>query len=206
MQSPSLRRRDQRSMRNRKQILGYKPNRLVGSHPIEMIEALHMNGPRKRPQRPVPAEIEVHIEITQSQFAQRPVNRLAIPASRVIRLRDRAPAPINLIYGEHVIGIMFRLKINNQRRIPIHPQSRRRKQRALVAMRSVFRQNPPRRPCRIRQVIGHGIECSLNAVRSLERAQLAQFSGSKAGRSFVRHPNFLVETRRAASCADGRIN
>src|SRR5271167_5257447 len=109
-----------------------------------MIEALHMDGTRIRSQRTVTAQIEINIEITERQLAQSPVDRLAIAASRVIRLGDGAPMAIDLIYGKNMIGIVFGFEVHDEWRISICAQGRCGKKRSLVAMRCVFRQDPPR--------------------------------------------------------------
>ena len=46
--------------------------------------------------------------------------------------------------SNHMVGIMLRFKIQQQRRIPIRPQRRRRKNRALQTMRGLLGQNAPR--------------------------------------------------------------
>src|SRR5208282_3672504 len=59
MQPLRLGARDQPIMRNRQQILRHKPYRLLRTHPVQRIEALHLDGPREGPQRPLPAQIEI---------------------------------------------------------------------------------------------------------------------------------------------------
>src|SRR5580692_3117686 len=55
----------QRVMADGEQILGDEPEVLVGGHPVAGVEAGEIDGARKRSQRALSAEIEVHIEITQ---------------------------------------------------------------------------------------------------------------------------------------------
>ncbi len=74
-----------------------------------------------------------------------------------------------------MIGIVLGFEIENQWRVSDDAQSRRRKQRSLVAMRSILAQYSSRRPGAVGQVIGHGIQQTLNAVRSLQDPQLSEF-------------------------------
>jgi hypothetical protein len=55
-------------------------------------------------------------------------------------------------------------------------------------------------------VVRHVVEQALNAMRSLQAAQLAEFGGGQTpGIDLVAHTNFPVETRLAAARADGRV-
>src|SRR5262249_18171351 len=86
-----------------------------------------------------------------------------------------------LIHGDHMIRIVHRLEVNNQRRKPIRAQRRRCKDRPLQTMRSIFCEHPPRRPSRICKVIRHRIKMFLNSVRILEAAEFAQLLRTEAG-------------------------
>src|SRR6266446_10347363 len=65
MQALRLGVRDQRIMRNRKQVFRHEPDGLLRGHPVERIETAHVDGPGKSSQRSLPSLIEVHIEITE---------------------------------------------------------------------------------------------------------------------------------------------
>ena len=85
-----------------------------------------------------------------------------------------------LEYRDHMIRIVLSFQINNQWRIPVRSQRRRREQCPFVAMRCIFPQHPPRRPRRICQMIGLLVEKPLNPVGIFQAAQLPQFGGSEA--------------------------
>src|SRR5271156_3243568 len=111
----------------------------------------------------------------------------------------------DLIHGNDVVSIVFCFQIENERRVSDDPQRCRGKERSLVAMRSIFAQHTSRRPRAISQVVGHVVKQALNAMRSLQAAQLAEFGWGQAPGVVVRHPNFPVKTLLAASRADGGV-
>src|ERR1700691_3429387 len=96
---------DERIMRNGQQIFSHKPHWLLRSHPLERIEAAHVHGPGKSPQRSLSAQIEVCVEITERQLAERTIDRFAITAAGVIRFSQSTPVPVDAINGNHVIGV-----------------------------------------------------------------------------------------------------
>src|ERR1700722_18413439 len=100
MQPARLRPGDKRIVRDGQQIFSHEPNRLLGSHPLQRIKPAHLDRPRKNPQRPPPAQVEVSVEVTDRQFAQRTITRLPIAASSVIRLRQSSPVPVNPVNGD----------------------------------------------------------------------------------------------------------
>src|SRR5580658_5466105 len=171
MQPPSLCARNQRSMRNREQVFRDKPHWLLGCHPLKPIEPPHIDRTRKSPKRPLPPQIEVGVKVTDRQLAQRTIDRLTIAAAGIARFGQCAPVSIHLIDGYHVIGIVLGLEIKNQRRISKDAQRRRCKQRSLIAMRRILPQHPPRRPGAVGQVVRHGVECPLDAMRRLQPPQ-----------------------------------
>src|SRR6476469_1083517 len=105
-------------MRNVDEVFGDEPDVFLRSHPVAAIEPRQINRLRVTPQGTFAAQIEVDVEITQGEFAQRPVNRLSITASHEIRFRDRTPMPAHFKNGENMIGVLVRLEIENERRKP----------------------------------------------------------------------------------------
>src|SRR6185437_15937092 len=71
------------------QILRDEPDRLVGGHPVQAIEAGELDGVGKCAQRPFTAQVEIHLKVTECQFAQRAINRFPIAASSVVRFCHR---------------------------------------------------------------------------------------------------------------------
>lgn len=167
-------------MANREQILCNKPHRLVRGHPVHAVKPSQIYRIRKRPQRSLPPQVEVGIEIAHRQLAQAAINRLAISTACVIRIRNRSPVPVLLEHGDHMVRIVLSFQINDQRRIPVRPQCCRCEQRPLIAMRCIFPQHSPRRPRRVRQMIRLLIQKPLNSVRIFQAPQLPQFGGSEA--------------------------
>ena len=113
------------------------------------------------------------------------MHRFAKAASGKIRFRDRTPMSINAVNRDHVVGVTFGFKIENQRRKAVRPQSRCRKNGSLQAMSGFFEQHPPRRPCGVGQVIWQVIQIALNAVRASQAAEFAQFRPAEAGVTVV---------------------
>jgi hypothetical protein len=97
------------------------------------------------------------------------------------------------IYGNHVIGIVLGFEIKNERRISDSAQCGRCKQGSLVAMGRVLTQYAARRPGAVLEVVRHVVEGPLNALGSLQRAQLAEFSRGQTPGVAI-HPRFPVET------------
>ena len=121
VQSSRHLRPEQREMPDREQIFSDEPKRLIGGHPLEMIEAGHVYGIGKRAQGPLTAHIEIDLKVTERQFAKRTVNRLAVAAAGVVRFGYCPPMPVLLVNGNHMVGVMLSFKINHQRRISIYP-------------------------------------------------------------------------------------
>src|SRR5437762_10745930 len=80
-----------------------------------MIEAREVHRTRVPPQGAFAAEVEVNVEITHGQLAQAAIHRFAITAAGEIRFRDRAPMPAHFENRDHMIGVLFRFQIEDQR-------------------------------------------------------------------------------------------
>src|SRR5882672_9012207 len=78
MQSLRLRPRDQWCMRDRQQVLGDKPDRFLGRHPVEVVETAHVDGPGKGSQSTLAELIEIDLEIAEGQFAKRAIYGFAV--------------------------------------------------------------------------------------------------------------------------------
>src|SRR5258708_30807734 len=139
---------DQRIVRNSEQILRHEPDRPLRSHPVERIETAHVDGPGKSPQRSLPSQIEVHVEITEHQFAQRTIHRFAIAAAGVIRFGQRAPVPVHAIavYGNYVVRIVLGLQIENQRGLSDDPPCPPGTQPPPPPLSTAFPPHPPPPP------------------------------------------------------------
>src|SRR5206468_12206698 len=80
-----------RGVRDREQVLRDEPHLSVSGHPLEIVESREIHGSRERAERSLAPEIEVRVEVTHGQLAQRAMDRLAVREAVVIRLGDRAP-------------------------------------------------------------------------------------------------------------------
>src|SRR5579864_6056884 len=69
---------------NVEQVIDDEPYWLFGSHPVLTVEALEIHWNRVAPESALAAQVEVGVEVTQCEFAQRAIDRLAPPAARVI--------------------------------------------------------------------------------------------------------------------------
>src|SRR2546423_5140693 len=94
---------------------------------------------RVAPQGSFAAQVEVDVEITQRELAERSINRLAITAPGEIRFRERSPMPAQFENSENVIGVLIRLEIENERGKSENAECRGREDRALEAMGGFFK-------------------------------------------------------------------
>src|SRR5579862_4959391 len=99
-----------------------------------------------------------------------------------------------------MVGVVFRFEINDQWRIAVGPQGSRGEDRPFQTVRSIFREHSTRRPGRVGEMIGHGVQQLLNAVWILETAQFAEFLGCEAEVVMVHVAIGRVYRRDVASC------
>src|SRR5438309_2296862 len=95
-----------------------------------MIEAREAHRTRVPPQGAFAAEVEVNVEITHGQLAQAAIYRYAITAAGEIGFCHRAPTPAHFENRNDMIGILFRLQIENQRWKPDDAERSRRENSA----------------------------------------------------------------------------
>src|SRR5690242_3020883 len=157
-------------MVNFEQIEGNEPDRLVGGHPVEVVEAGQANGARKSTQGKLAAQVEVAFEVAESQLPEVAVNGLAATAARVIGLRDGSPGAAHAVDGDYVVGVVLGLQVNHQRWVADYAQSGSGKDGALQAMGSVLAQHAAGRPGGVGQVVIHVIQKALDAMRRLKCA------------------------------------
>ena len=67
-------------MGNVAQVPGNEPDGLIRRHPIEMIETSQVHRTRIGAEGALESEIEIDVEVTHRQFAQRAIDRFAISA------------------------------------------------------------------------------------------------------------------------------
>src|SRR5579863_6330117 len=158
---------------------------LVGGHPVAGVEAGKVDWPRKRSQGALCTQIKVHIEITHGEFAQRAIDRFAVTASGVVGFGDGSPMPFDSVNSYYVVGVLFGLEIDDQRRISVGSQGRSGEGCSFEAVRSVFAQDAAGGPCSVSQVVGHVVQKALDSVRGFQAAQLAQFGGGEGVHSLM---------------------
>src|SRR5881396_2108791 len=168
------------SVRDSQEVLGDEPHIFLRDHPLAIVESRQIHWPRERAERAIAAQVEVLLEVAQRKLAQRAVDRLAVPAARVIRLRDRTPMTADLEQRDDMVGVVLRLEIEEQRRETEHAERRRAEDRALEAVRRSLTEDASWRPRRRPEVVRHVVEESLNPVRSFERTQGPQLRGCES--------------------------
>src|SRR6266567_2603175 len=103
-------------MRKRSKVFRDKPDAALGSHPMAIIEARKIDRLGVATQGAFAAKIEVDVEVTHGQLAQRAIDRLAITAATEIRFCHCAPTTANVENREHVIRIIHCFEVPEQRR------------------------------------------------------------------------------------------
>src|SRR5512136_2296827 len=78
---------------------------VVAEGPVERVEAGEVERARVLPQRLLPLEVEVVVEVGERELARRPVDRVAVSQAGEVRLGDGAPAPAQAEHGEHVVVV-----------------------------------------------------------------------------------------------------
>ncbi len=87
---------EQRSVRQRDQVVINRPKILLARHPVNAIEARQIHRPRIIAQRLFAVFIEVVLKVRKHQLAQRAVDRLAEAQSGIVALANRAPMAVVL--------------------------------------------------------------------------------------------------------------
>ena len=173
-------RSQQSKMMDREQVLGNEPEVFFARHPGATIKTAKVYWPGKSAERALAPEVEIIVEITHRQFAQRAIHRLAITASRVVGLGNRAPVSAGAVDRNHMVRILLGFEIEDQGRISDGAQRSRSKDGAFKTMGSEFAQHAPRRPGGVGQVVRHIVEVALDPVRIAKSAQLAELSRREA--------------------------
>ena len=96
------------------------------------------------------------------------MDRLAVLEARVVRFGDRAPVAALAVDRDHVVGVVVRLEIHDQRLMADRAQGGGTEDRALEAMRRLLTQHPLRRPGARREVVRHLVDEPLDAIRRLQ--------------------------------------
>ena len=125
--------REQRDVRDFAKIFGDEPNWFVRRHPIAVVKPRQVYRARIAPERSLEPQIEINIEVTQRQFPQSAINRLAITAAREIRFGNGPPMAAHFEDGYDMVGIAIGLEIKNQRRKSEHSKRSRCENSAVQA-------------------------------------------------------------------------
>src|SRR5882724_4925926 len=160
-------------------MLRDEPHRFFGRHPVPRVEILQIERHREPPQCTFLAQVEVAVKVAHSELSQSPVHGIAPAASAEVGFRQRPPVLVLFVNRNDVIRIMFCFQIEKQRRIPVRTQCGSRKQSPFIAVRRILRQHPARGPGAVGEVVRHLVERTLNTLRCLQAAELAQFGGGE---------------------------
>ena len=120
------------------QMVDDEPHRFVGGHPVLAIESFQVYRHRKPPKRTLSPQIEVDVEIAQRQFTQGAVDRFAPAASGEVRFGDRTPTSVLAKDGDHMVGVVLRFKVEQQRRESVGAQRGRGEDGTLETVRSLL--------------------------------------------------------------------
>jgi len=85
-------------------MFGDEPDRFFCSHPIAIIKSRQVHRARVPPQSAFAAQVEVDVEITHRQLAQRAIHRLPITAAGEIGFCYRAPMAAHFKNRDDVVG------------------------------------------------------------------------------------------------------
>ena len=161
-------------MRDLAKMFGDKPDRFVGVHPIKMVEARKVHWTRVAAQRPLESEVEINIEIAHRQFAQRPIDRLAIATTGEVGFRDRAPMSAHFENCDDMVGVLFRFQIEDERGKTKNAKCGRRKNSAFETRRRAIMQNMFWRARGVTKIVGQLVQKPLHPGRGFQCAEFAQ--------------------------------
>src|SRR2546422_5033462 len=105
------------------------------------VEARQIDRTRVGAQGPLAAQVDVALEVAHHQLPHAPVDGLAVAQTREVRLRDCAPVAAQPVHGDHVIGVLHGLQIEEQRWKPERTESGRGEDRALETVRGPVTQH-----------------------------------------------------------------
>ena len=145
-QPPDHRRRQERAVRDVREVLGHPPEVIRRGHPVGVatIEALEVDRLGVRPERALAAKVHVTVEVAHHELAEPAVDRCAVPEPDEVRLRDRPPAAVDAEHRQDVVGVLDRLEVEKERREAQYPERRGREDRALQAVGGALAQDAAR--------------------------------------------------------------
>src|SRR6266446_9007513 len=106
---------EERPVRDLAEIFRDKPDVFFCGHPVEVIKPSQVYWPRITPERALAAQVEVDIKIAQCQLAQSAVDRVPIAAPAEIGFGDSAPMSARFENRDHMVRVMIRFEIKNER-------------------------------------------------------------------------------------------
>src|SRR2546423_8631413 len=155
-------------------MFGDKPDRLVGSHPIKMVEARKIHRARIATQGALESQIEISIEIAHRQLAERAIDRLAITTTGEVGFRHRAPVAARFENSYDMVGVLFRFEIEDERRKTENAKCGCRKNSAFETRSGVLMQNTFRRTRGVPKIIRQPVQKMLHAGGRFQCAEFAQ--------------------------------
>src|SRR5579872_49892 len=106
----------QADMRDATEIIWDFPYILLGSHPIEVVEALEVYRAGIAAERFFALRIIVVLKVGHRELAKVFINRLTVSEARVVRLGDGSPAALLAEDGENVIVVANGFEVDQERR------------------------------------------------------------------------------------------
>ena len=125
------------------QVLGNPPEVGLRDHPsgTATIEGGEVDGSRVGTKGPLPAQVDITLEVAHDQFAHAPVDRLAVAEAREVRLRDGAPGAAEPENGEHVVRVLDGFEIEEEGWEAEHAEGRGREDGAFEAVGGAFEED-----------------------------------------------------------------
>ena len=166
--------RDERQMRDDTEMLDDGPEVLLRGHPADAIEARERRRPRVGAERPLPIPVVVVLEVREHELADRAVDGRPVAQPSELGGRDGAPETTVPVHRKDVVVVAHGLEVHEERRPAVHPERRRREERALRAVRGAVTHHAARRPHGVAvglEVVREPVEVCLHLLRRVETSQ-----------------------------------
>ncbi len=141
--------RQQRIVPNLVQHLGHFQAVRAVRDPELRVDVAQVEHARVLAQGFLAASVGVLVKVAHREFARRPVHRVAVAQRHVVGLRDRAPATAAAKERDHMVVVVYRLEIEEERRLTVNPERARGDQRGFDAMRASLPQDFAHRQHRV---------------------------------------------------------
>ncbi len=172
-------------MAHRLQVVDEVPGAVLHRHPVGGHHAPQVVGHRVSAQRLVVALVVVLVQVGHGELAQARVNRVAPAQADAVGLGDRAPAAVAPEQRHHVVEILHRLQVEQQRRLALDPQRAGGEHGALDAVRAALAQHPAHGIAGfalLLEILLEPVQEGLDLFRRAQAAQHGKFTAAEAER------------------------